>query len=60
MRYKIIIVFLALYSCTINTTKIDNKKPYNAKGFAYIYNDEDFKNNIIKGKLIFTYASFTL
>ena len=51
MKYKIIIVFLAFYSCTINNTKIDNRIPYNSKGFAYIYNDEDFKNNIIKGKL---------
>ncbi len=51
MKYKIVIVFLVLYSCTINTTKIDNKTPYNSKGFAYIYNDKDFKNNLIKGKL---------
>ena len=51
MKYKIIIVFLVFYSCTINNTKIDNRIPYNSKGFAYIYNDEDFKNNIIKGKL---------
>ena len=27
------------------------KQPYTAKGFAYIYNDSDFKNKIIKGKL---------
>ena len=51
MKYKIIIIFLVFYSCTINNTKIDNRIPYNSKGFAYIYNDEDFKNNIIKGKL---------
>ena len=51
MKYKIIIVFLVFYSCTINNTKIENRIPYNSKGFAYIYNDEDFKNNIIKGKL---------
>tara|TARA_Y100000591_G_C21588104_1_gene571730 strand:+ start:32 stop:769 length:738 start_codon:yes stop_codon:yes gene_type:complete len=51
MKYKILIAFLVLYSCTINTTKIDNRTPYNSKGFAYIYNDDDFKNNIIKGKL---------
>ena len=51
MKYKIIIVFLVFYSCTINNTKIDNRIPYSSKGFAYIYNDEDFKNNIIKGKL---------
>ena len=51
MKFKILIAFLICYSCTINNTKIDNRIPYNSKGFAYIYNDEDFKNNIIKGKL---------
>ena len=43
MKYKIIIVFLVFYSCTINNTKIDNRIPYNSKGFAYIYNDEILK-----------------
>ncbi len=51
MKFKILIVFLICYSCTISNTKIDNRIPYNSKGFAFIYNDEDFKNNIIKGKL---------
>ena len=51
MKFKILIAFLICYSCTINNTKIDNRIPYNSKGFAFIYNDEDFKNNIIKGKL---------
>ncbi len=35
----------------MNSTKLENRAPYNSKGFAYIYNDEDYKNNIIKGKL---------
>ena len=38
-------------SCTTNYTKIDNRKPYNAKGFAYIFNQADRDNNIIKGKM---------
>ena len=38
-------------SCTINYTKIDNRKPYNAKGFAYIFNQADRDKNIIKGKM---------
>ncbi len=38
-------------SCTTNYTKIDNRKPYNAKGFAYIFNQEDRDKNIIKGKM---------
>ena len=40
-----------LTSCTTNYTKIDNRKPYNAKGFAYIFNQADRDKNIIKGKM---------
>jgi len=32
-------------------TTFNQNKNYSAKGFAYIYNDYDFKNKIIKGKL---------
>ena len=35
----------------MNTTKLENRKPYNSKGFAYIYNEQDFINKIISGKL---------
>ena len=38
-------------SCTTNYTKIDNRKPYSAKGFAYIFNQADREKNIIKGKM---------
>ena len=40
-----------LTSCSTNYTKIDNRKPYNAKGFAYIFNQADRDKNIIKGKM---------
>ena len=30
---------------------MNSKKPYSAKGFAYIYNDNDFQKKIIAGKL---------
>ena len=48
MRFNLIILLYLFTSCTTNYTKIDNRKPYNAKGFAYIYNDEDFANKNIK------------
>ena len=51
MKFKIFFIFFFLISCTINSTKLINKAPYNAKGFALIYNEEDFNNKIIKGKL---------
>ena len=51
MKYKFIVIIFIFYSCTINTTKIENKPAYNSTGFAYIFNDIDYKNNTIKGKL---------
>ena len=38
-------------SCTTNYTKLDNRKPYNAKGLAYIFNNKDYENKLIKGEL---------
>ncbi len=40
-----------IISCTPNLPKLETKKSYSVKGFAYIYNDEDFNNKIIQGKL---------
>ena len=39
-------------SCSINYTKLDNRKPYNSTGFAYIYNDGDYEAKIISKKLV--------
>ena len=51
MKYKIIVLFLLLISCAQNYSKSELNKPFNAKGFAYIYNEEDFINKAIKIKL---------
>ena len=51
MRYKLSILIFLFTSCTTNYTIIDNRKPYSAKGFAYIYSQEDRENNIIKGRM---------
>ena len=51
MKYKLIILLLFLTSCAQNYSKSELNKPFNSKGFAYIYNDEDFVNKIIKQKL---------
>ena len=40
-----------MVSCTAHTTKIDNRIPYNSKGFAYIFNENDLNEKLIKGKL---------
>mgnify|MGYP001217916949 CR=1 FL=1 len=51
MKFRLLIFILFIYSCGTNTTKIENRTPYNSKGFAYIYNEVDYNNKIIKGKL---------
>ena len=51
MKYKLIILLFLITSCSqnFNTQKI--KKTFNSKGFAYIYNENDFNNKIIKKKM---------
>ena len=51
MKYKLIILLLFLTSCAQNYNKSKLNKPFNSKGFAYIYNDEDFINKVIKKQL---------
>ncbi len=51
MRFKLLIIFFFLNSCTYNITKFENKTPFNSKGFALIYNDVDYENKIINGQL---------
>ncbi len=51
MKYNIFLILFFLVSCTTNFTKNDNRVPFNTKGFAYIYNEQDYQNKIIKGKL---------
>ena len=49
MKYKIFILIFLLTSCTTYSTKLENRKPFNSKGFAYIYNEKDFlERTIIK------------
>ena len=50
MKFKLLIIFFLIISCTHNNI-INNNLPYTSKGFAYIYNDNDLNNKIIKGKL---------
>ena len=51
MKYKLIIISLFLIiSCSPNYNSSNVKKTLNSKGFAFIYNDIDFENRIIKKK----------
>ena len=51
MKYRYLILGFLVYSCAVNSTKLENRSPYNSKGFAYIYNDEDYRKNTIKTKM---------
>ena len=51
MKFKLFTIFFIITACTTQTTKFDNRTPYNSKGFAYIFNDKDYEDKIIKGKL---------
>ena len=51
MKFKIIFFVFLIVSCSPHTSTITQKVNYSAKGFAYIYNDNDFNNKIIKGRL---------
>ena len=51
MKYKLLILIILFTSCSAHTTRLENRSPYISKGFAYIYNQYDYENKIIKGKL---------
>ena len=51
MKFKYFILIFFIFSCSPQSKTLNTKKPYSAKGFAYVYNDYDFQNKIILGKL---------
>jgi len=51
MKFKIIFFILFFFSCSPPLKTLNQKKPYSAKGFAYVYNNYDYQNKIISGKL---------
>ena len=51
MKFKFLILIFFIFSCSPQSKTFNLKKPYSAKGFAYVYNDFDSQNKIILGKL---------
>ena len=51
MRFRFILFLLLIVSCAPGLKTLNQKKSYNSTGFAYLYNDFDFKEKIIKGKM---------
>ena len=51
MKFKFFILAFFVFSCSPHLKTLNQKKPYSATGFAYVYNIYDVKNKIILGKL---------
>ena len=51
MKFKLIILILFLTSCAQNYSRVDLNESFSSKGFAYIYNEKDFIDKVIRGKL---------
>ena len=51
MKYKLILFLFILSACAPQLTTLNKKESYVANGFAYIYNEFDFNEKIIKGKM---------
>ena len=51
MKFNIIIILFFTLSCSQNFTKLESRNSYNSTGFVYIYNENDYRNKIIKKKL---------
>ena len=51
MRFWLLFLFFFTFSCSKDLITYNQKKIYSAKGFAYIYQDQDFNKKIIKGKM---------
>ena len=51
MRFNLIIFLFFITSCTSQLSTINKKELYSSTGFALIYNNFDFEEKIIKGKM---------
>ena len=51
MNYRYLFILFFLFSCTNSVSKLNIKKTFVSKGFAYIYSDEDFDNKTISKKM---------
>ena len=48
MKYKYLIIFLLLLSCTTTSMNGYKKPSFSSKGFAFIYTNDDYEKKIIK------------
>ena len=51
MKFNLIFIIFFLFSCSNGTFNTNNNKSYTSKGFALIYDENDYQNKIISTKL---------
>ena len=51
MKFKLILIFFLFFSCSSQFTTINTDQTYSAKGFAYIFSEQDYNDKIIKVKM---------
>tara|TARA_B100000963_G_scaffold177579_1_gene154362 strand:+ start:10266 stop:11003 length:738 start_codon:yes stop_codon:yes gene_type:complete len=51
MKFNLFFLIFFVFSCVPQNTSLNYKETYSATGFAYIYNDNDFNEKIIKRKM---------
>ncbi len=51
MKFKFVLLIIFLTSCAQNYSNLNKNNSFNSKGFAYIYNENDFIKKVIKGQL---------
>ena len=51
MKFSLIFITFFLLSCSNGTFNTNNNKPYTSKGFALIYDENDYQKKIISTKL---------
>lgn len=51
MKFSLIFIIFFLFSCSNGTFNTSNKKSYTSKGFALIYDENDYQKKIISTKL---------
>jgi len=51
MKFNLVLIFFLIISCGPHLKTLNQNQPYSSKGFAYVYNNDDFEKKIIKGKM---------
>ena len=51
MKFRLVLIFFLILSCSPQLSTLNKKQPYTAKGFAFIYNEKDFKEKIINNSM---------